>query len=282
MNFAVTGVGGYIAPRHLQAIKDIGGEAVAALDPFDSVGILDRYFFDTRYFSNSEDFWKYIEGKVDYVSVCTPDYVHTEHCLAAMNAGADVICEKPLVMHPRELDILGRAERVNGRKVCTVLQLREHPAILKLKQEYNQKKTDVEVTYITPRGDWFLNSWRGDPTKQAGLASTIGIHLFDFLIWVFGEVKDYEISLSSPTKIAGSLTLDRAEVKWLLSIDKGDLEGGLKENNDAHRVIKVNGEKLEFSTGFKDLHTTVYRRIIDGKGWGIEDVRPAIELVSRF
>lgn len=286
MNFGIIGVGGYIAPKHLQAIKDTGHTVVAALDPFDSVGILDRYFFDTKFFTEELEFLNYIQEskKVDYVSICSPDYLHTRHCIVAMEAGANVICEKPLVTNPKDLDMLGRVEGNTGKRVYNVLQLRYHPKILKLKNTKWDKKAKVKVTYVTPRGDWFLKSWRGDPFKQAGLASTIGIHLFDFLLWIFGDVTTFSEPIRTDNLMSGYLNLENADVEWLLSTDKEDLpKSELRENNIAYRVITMGREEIiDFSKGFTKLHTKVYKEILKGNGYGIEDVRPAIELVSKF
>jgi len=289
LNFAIMGVGGYIAPRHLQAIKDTGNRLVAALDPKDSVGILDRYFDDVEFFTEFERFDRYVEKlkrlnddkKIDYVSVCSPNYLHDSHIRFALRIGANVICEKPVVISPWNLDVIQELEKETGKKVNVVLQLRTHPSLIALKEKIDaaqaKDKYDIEMTYITPRGKWYLVSWKGDNSKSGGLVMNIGVHLFDMLVWIFGKPLNVEVHHSDDKKISGYLELENARVKWLLSIDKKDLPKDSKSSS--FRLITINGESTEFSDGFTDLHTAVYKRTLEGNGFSIEDARPAIDLV---
>ena len=291
-NFAITGVGGYVAPRHLKAIKDTGHSLVAAVDPADSVGILDRYFSDVAFFTEFERFDRHLEKlrranhdkRVHYVSVCSPNYLHDAHCRFALRIGADAICEKPLVLNPWNIDALAELEQESGRKINTVLQLRVHPALIALREkllhEKSRDKHDVVLTYVTSRGRWYLVSWKGQHERSGGLATNIGVHFFDLLIWLFGPVVTNEVHLSQPTTASGYLELERARVRWILSIDRElspDADKGAEQTT--YRSITIDGEQVEFSKGFTDLHTEVYRRTLEGHGFGLEDARPSITLV---
>jgi len=294
-NFAITGVGGYIAPRHLRAIKDTGNILVAATDPSDSVGILDQFSYDTRFFREFERFDRHLEKlrrksedeRVHYVSICSPNYLHDAHIRLALRVGADAICEKPLVINPWNIDPLVELEQESGKKIYTILQLRIHPALVALREkiltENKKSKHEVVLSYITSRGNWYLNSWKGDVSRSGGVATNIGVHFFDLLIWLFGKVDGSEVHASDPTKASGYLELERATVKWFLSIDRADLPAvSVQNNKPTYRSITIDGNEVEFSEGFTDLHTALYRNIIDGKGFGIEDTRPSIELVHQI
>ncbi len=290
--FAITGVGGFVAPRHLKAISETGNNLVAALDLNDSVGILDRFFPDTQFFTSPVRFQRLIEKLrldpnekgIEYLSVCTPNHVHDAHIRMGLRAGADVICEKPLVLTPWNIDILQDLEGETGQRVYTVLQLRYHDSLIALKNELesqaNREKADVVLTYITRRGGWYHVSWKGDVEKSGGVATNIGIHFFDLLIWLFGDVEHSEVHLSQEDKMAGLIELEHARVRWLLSIDYDDLPSETREAGGyAYRSITIDGEEIEFSTGFNDLHTEVYRQVLAGNGFGIEVARPSITLV---
>jgi UDP-N-acetyl-2-amino-2-deoxyglucuronate dehydrogenase len=290
-NFAVTGVAGYIAPRHLKAIKETGNNLVAAVDPNDSVGILDKYFFDTRFFREFERFDRHIEKmrkkgeseRVHFMSVCSPNYLHDAHIRFALRVGADAICEKPLVINPWNIDPLLELQEEYGKRIYTILQLRIHPALVtlrnKIQTENKKSKYEVVLTYITSRGSWYLNSWKGDVERSGGLATNIGIHFFDLLIWLFGKVEGVEVNLSEPTKVSGHLELENAKVKWYLSIDKNDLPfKAVPGEKTTFRSITVDGQEVEFSEGFTDLHTLMYKEILDGRGFGVEDARASINL----
>ena len=294
MNFALIGAAGYIAPRHLKAIKDTGSNLVAAADPFDSVGILDRYFNDVDYFREFERFDRHIEKfrrnhspkAVDYVSICSPNYLHDAHIRFALRVGADAICEKPLVLNPWNIDAIQELAQETGRNVYTVLQLRLHPAVLALKKEVenadSSEKYDIELTYITPRGKWYFYSWKGDISKSGGLATNIGIHFFDMLTWIFGDAESIEVHLKEDRKCAGYLGLEKANVKWFLSVDKDDLSRISPDTTESYRSIKINGRELDFSSGFTDLHTSVYKEILNGRGYTIKDARPSIEIAHKI
>lgn len=290
-NFALIGVGGYIAPRHLKAIKDMGNNLVAALDIHDSVGILDRYFPEVDFFTEFERFDRHAEKlrrlsddkRIHYVSICSPNYLHDAHVRFALRIGADAICEKPLVLNPWNLDALAELEKETGKSIFTILQLREHPSLIELKkridQEPSDKKYDVELTYITPRGPWYYNSWKGEMIKSGGVATNIGIHFFDMLIWIFGGVKECQVHYADEKKVAGYLELEKARIKWFLSLDKNDLRDKAREEKKSFRSITVDNNEIEFSNGFVDLHTAVYKNILNGGGFRINDVKPSIELV---
>ena len=291
-NFALIGCAGYIAPRHIKAIVDTNNNLVAALDPHDSVGILDRFSNDVQFFKEYERFDRYLEKMkrqaenkcVHYISICSPNYLHDAHIRTALRTGANAICEKPLVLNPRNLDALKLLEEESNKKVYTILQLRSHPSIIKLKNKISNsnsnKKFDVELTYITFRGPWYNYSWKGDVNKSGGLLSNIGIHFFDMLIWVFGKVQHSEIHYKTHTQIGGFLELKNAKVKWFLSIDKNDILEFVGDNKlKTYRSIICNGEQMQFSDGFTDLHTLVYKNILEGHSCGIEESRPSIQLV---
>ncbi len=287
--FALLGAGGYIAPRHMQAIKDTGNVLVAACDPKDSVGILDRYFFDVQFFTEFERFDRHAEKlrrkgePIEYVSICSPNYLHDAHIRFALRIGANAICEKPLVLNPWNLDALAELEQESGKKISTILQLRVHPALIELRQRLQQEKADkkkkVVLTYITSRGDWYLVSWKGQLDRSGGLATNIGIHFFDLLIWLFGSVQHSEVHIGEQRRTGGFLELERATVQWFLSIDRKDLPAqAVEQNKTTFRSITIDGKEVEFSEGFTNLHTKVYEETLAGKGFGIEDVRPSIAL----
>ncbi len=294
-NYALTGVAGYIAPRHLKAIKETGSRLVAAVDPHDSVGLLDSYFPDAKFFTEIERFDRYLEklkrqgseDAVDYVSVCSPNYLHDAHVRLALRSGAHAICEKPLVLNPWNLDLLRELEEEYERKIYTMLQLRIHPSVLELKAkldaEQQKTKKHVDLTYITSRGNWYHYSWKGDPEKSGGVATNIGIHFFDLLIWLFGEVQRCELYMSESDKMSGFLELENATVNWLLSLDSSDLPERVVENGKTtYRSIMIDDEEVEFSSGFNDLHTRLYEEILQERGFGIEDARPSIQLVNEL
>ena len=293
-NFAITGVAGYVAPRHLQAIKDTGNRLVAAVDPHDSVGILDRYFNDVSFFTEFERFDRHLETlkrnipgeKIDYLSICSPNNLHDAHIRLALRLGANAICEKPLVINPWNLDVLKELEEESVSKVFTVLQLRLLPSLIKLQKELlakrNSKKYDVELTYITPRGLWYSYSWKGNPERSGGVSTNIGIHFFDLLLWLFGNEQKCEVHISNSSRAGGFIELENANIKWFLSLNKSDMPAHAKESNSTFRSITVDNEEIEFSTGFTDLHTRVYENILDGNGYGIEDVRASIELAYKI
>jgi UDP-N-acetyl-2-amino-2-deoxyglucuronate dehydrogenase len=291
-NFALIGAAGYVAPKHMKAIKETGNNLVSALDKSDSVGILDSYSYDVAFFTEFERFDRHAEklkrkgedARLHYISICSPNYLHDSHIRFALRIGADAICEKPLVLNPWNLDALAEFENETGKKIYNILQLRSHPAIVALKEkienESRARKYDIDLSYITSRGNWYLSSWKGDLTKSGGVASNIGIHFFDMLMWVFGEVKYQEVHYSDERNIAGFLELKNANVRWFLSVDRNNLpEAARAEGKPTFRSITVEGKEIEFSGGFTDLHTLVYRDILNGKGFGIEDARPSINLV---
>lgn len=290
-NFAITGVAGYVAPRHLQAIKKVGHTVVAALDPHDSVGILDRYFMDVAYFREFERFDRHIEKlrygghqeRVNYVSICAPNFLHDAHIRFALRVGADAICEKPLVLNPWNCEALLDLEQEHQQKVYTVLQLRTHPSVIALREKYaaaSTKKHEIDLTYITSRGKWYLFSWKGNPAQSGGLPTNIGVHFFDMLMWMFGSVEHSEVHLADATRTAGVLELERARVRWFLSIDRNDLpEVARAAGKPTYRSITIDDEEMEFSGGFEDLHTKVYEDILAGKGYGIKAALPSIQLV---
>jgi UDP-N-acetyl-2-amino-2-deoxyglucuronate dehydrogenase len=294
-NFAITGVAGYIAPRHLKAIRDTGNRLVAAIDPHDAVGILDQYSFDTRFFTEFERFDRHLEklrrgpeeNRVHYLSVCSPNFLHDAHCRLALRIGADSICEKPLVINPWNLDALAELEHEYNQRIYTILQLRVHPSLValreKLRAESNGRKHKVELTYITSRGLWYQTSWKGAQEKSGGVATNIGIHFFDLLIWLFGDVQTSEVHLSEPGRMAGTLEMNNAYVAWFLSTEKRDLPFAAQPGKSTTlRSIKIDGEEVEFTEGFTDLHTRVYEQTLAGKGFTIADARPSVELAYRI
>ncbi len=289
-NFALIGVSGYIAVRHLQAIKETGNLLLAALDPFDSVGIIDSYFPEADFFVEFERFDRHIDKlkrvgtRIDYVSICSPNYLHDSHIRFAMRQGADAICEKPLVLNPWNLDALAEIEKETGKKIYNILQLRLHPSIIalreKIRKEPADKIHDIDLSYITSRGNWYHISWKGDIHKSGGVATNIGVHFFDMLTWIFGPVKENIVHLSGQKRAAGYLRLEKARVRWILSLDYKDLPETVKKRNQrTYRSISIDGEEIEFSEGFTDLHTETYRNILAGKGFGLEEARQSIETV---
>ena len=293
-NFGITGIVGYIAPRHLQAIKETGNKLIAAMDPHDSVGILDRYFPHAAFFTEFERFDRHLERlrrtsaeeKIDYLTICSPNHLHDAHIRLALRLNANAICEKPLVLNPWNLDALHELEKDSEGKVYTILQLRVHPSLIELKNKLDfekQKKHDVVLTYITSRGPWYKFSWKGDHHKSGGIAANIGIHFFDLLMWYFGTTQRIEVHYSSDDKMSGFIELEKANVKWFLSIDRNDLpEEVVKNGKTTFRSIKVDDKEVEFTEGFTDLHTKVYSETMDGRGFGIETARPSVELVQKI
>jgi len=295
LNFAIIGVAGYIAPRHLKAIQETGNRLVAAADPNDSVGLLDQYSFDVRYFTEIERFDRHLEKlrhgpeseQVNYVSICSPNYLHDAHCRLALRVRANVICEKPLVINPWNLDALQEIEAEYNGKINTVLQLRLHPKLVELRQSLQASQTtkqhEVTLTYVTARGAWYHTSWKGHPEKSGGIAVNIGIHLFDLLLWLFGNVGDVRVHHSDPERMSGFLDMEHARVRWFLSVNQHDLpfpvDPGVKST---FRSIIIDGQEVEFTEGFSDLHTRVYEQTLAGHGFGINDARPSIELVHRI
>lgn len=290
-NFAMIGAAGYVAPRHLRAIRDTGHDLVAAVDPHDSVGVLDSFFPETSFFTEIERFDRFLEKlrrkseeeRTHYVSICSPNYLHDAHVRLALRLHAHAICEKPLVTNPWNLDALAELEAESGCCIHTVLQLRLHPSILALKEKLeadrNRKRAEVCLTYITRRGPWYRYSWKGIEDKSGGIGTNIGIHFFDLLIWLFGAVEKSTVHVSTPRKMAGALELESARVRWFLSIDGGDLPSECAgSGRPAFRSITIDGEELEFSEGFGDLHTRLYEAVLAGRGFGIADARPSVEL----
>lgn len=291
--FALIGAAGYIAPRHMQAIKTTGNDLVAAYDPNDSVGIIDSHFPTAHFFTEFERFDRYVDkihrqspiNRIEYMSICSPNYLHDSHMRFALRSGADAICEKPLVLNPWNIDGLLDIEKDTGRKVNTILQLRVHPAIIALKEkvqsEAKDKKYEVDLTYITSRGKWYLQSWKGDIKKSGGIATNIGVHFFDMLHFVFGKLQDNIVHHVSDTKAAGYLEYENARVRWFLSVDVEDVPVEVQAKGQrTFRSITVDGEEIEFSGGFTDLHNRSYEEILAGRGFGLEENRTAIKTVS--
>ncbi len=294
-NFAIVGVGGYVAPRHLKAIQDTGNRLLAAADPNDSVGILDRYSYDVRYFREIERFDRYLdrlhrgqeEGRVHWVSICSPNYLHDAHIRMALRNGANALCEKPVVINPWNLDALEDLERETGKRVYTVLQLRTHPQLIavreRLQAEPSSRRRQVNLNYVTSRGPWYHVSWKGTEEKSGGIATNIGIHLFDLLVWLFGNPGKCRVVSSGSSRMAGELELANADVRWQLSVDRRDLPSeAANRGQTTHRSITIDGEEVEFSEGFGDLHTEVYRRTLSAQGFGIQEARVAVDLVHRI
>jgi UDP-N-acetyl-2-amino-2-deoxyglucuronate dehydrogenase len=289
-NFAVIGVAGYIAVRHVRAIKETRNNLVAALDPFDSVGFLDSYFPGADFFTEFERFDRHIaklnrQGtQVHYVSICSPNYLHDSHIRFALRNDADAICEKPLVLNPWNIDALKDYEEETGKKVWNILQLRHHQAIMDLKEKVRQqnpeKKYDIDLSYITSRGNWYHYSWKGKEEKSGGVATNIGVHFFDMLTWIFGGVRENRVHLLQADKAAGYLELERARVRWFLSIDFNDIPEEIRGSGKrTYRSITVDGKEIEFSGGFTDLHTIAYGKILEGSGYGLEAARNSIGIV---
>jgi UDP-N-acetyl-2-amino-2-deoxyglucuronate dehydrogenase len=289
--FALIGAAGYIAPRHMQAIAETGDDLAAAYDINDSVGILDSYFPHADFFTEFELFDRSIDQRrrsgqgLDYVAIASPNYLHGAHMGFALRSGSDAICEKPLVLDPENIDELIALERDTGQRVNTILQLRLHPAVVSLRDKIRHAaspgKHDVDLTYVTSRGNWYLKSWKGDAAKSGGIATNIGVHFFDMLHFVFGELQQSVLHLATPTKTAGFLEYEKARVRWFLSLDVNDVPGALRATGQrTYRSITVDGEEVEFSSGFTDLHTDSYREILAGRGFGLEENRVAIETVA--
>jgi len=294
-NFALIGAGGYVAPKHMKAIKDTGNNLVAASDSSDSVGILDSFSFDVDFFTEFERFDRHAEKlkrlgedrRIHYVSICSPNYLHDAHIRFALRIGADVICEKPLVLSPWNLDALADIENETGRKIYNILQLRVHPAIISLKERIEKtpasEKYDIILTYITSRGKWYFHSWKGDIRKSGGIATNIGIHFFDMLMWIFGDVVHQEVHFANEKMMAGFMELKKANVRWFLSADRNDLPKAVRaDEKTTFRSITVDEEEIEFSGGFTDLHTLVYQDIMSGGGFGVEAARTSIKLVHEI
>jgi UDP-N-acetyl-2-amino-2-deoxyglucuronate dehydrogenase len=290
MNFALIGSAGFVAPRHLKAIKSTGNNLLASIDPNDSVGILDKYFPKARFFTEIERFDRHLEKlkriseeeRVHYVSICSPNYLHDAHCRLALRVGAHAICEKPLTINPWNLDALSKLEDEYEKKIFVVLQLRLHKKLLELKKQIElvTNRYKVELTYVTPRGYWYDASWKGDIEKSGGVLMNIGIHLFDMLIWLFGNVEKCSNNFMEPRKASGVVELEKASVSWRLSVDAKDLpdQSVLKP----YRSITIDGEEIDFTNGFEDLHTETYISILNGRGFGIEHIKPATELIHKI
>jgi UDP-N-acetyl-2-amino-2-deoxyglucuronate dehydrogenase len=289
-SFALIGAAGYIAPRHMQAIKAIGGDLKVAYDPNDSVGIIDSHFPQAHFFTEFERFDRHVDKlrrrgeHIDYVSVCSPNYLHDAHIRFGLRSGSDVICEKPLVLNPWNIDGLAEIEEQTGKKINTILQLRLHPAIQALKERIAQsnERHAVDLTYITSRGRWYHASWKGDEAKSGGVATNIGVHFFDMLAYVFGPLKSQTASLRQGERAGGLLSYEKADVRWFLSVDSNDLPDTVKGKKTTYRSITLDGEEVEFSEGFTDLHTRSYQEVLAGNGYGLEDVRFCVEVVSQF
>jgi UDP-N-acetyl-2-amino-2-deoxyglucuronate dehydrogenase len=301
-NFALIGAAGYIAPRHMKAIKDTGNDLCAAYDVFDSVGIIDSFFPDCSFFTQYELFERHVTkmanlaiknrdngccGKVDYVSISTPNYLHDAHIRFGLRAGADVICEKPLVLNPGNIDALMKVEKETGKRVYNILQLRLHEAIIALKKSVESgpadKIYDVDLTYITSRGNWYYTSWKGDVHKSGGVATNIGVHFYDMLSWVFGAVKNNIVHIASHDRVSGYLEFERARVRYFLSINYDTLPQQAKEaGKRTYRSLLMEGNEVEFSDGFTELHTESYKKILEGNGFGLEEARRSIEIVHNI
>lgn len=299
LNFALVGAAGFVAPRHLQAIRDTGNRLVAALDPYDGVGIMDSFFPEADFFTETERFDRHLDKlrrqggkgqknmKVDYVSICSPNYLHDAHIRLALRNEAHAICEKPIVLNPWNIDALKVIEKETGKKVNTILQLRHHPVITalrgKVRRQPAARPCEIDLTYITSRGNWYHHSWKGDAAKSGGVATNIGIHFFDMLIWIFGGVKESVVHMLSDDKAAGLLHLQNARIRWFLSIDYNDLPAEVKKTGKrTFRSLVMNGEEIEFSEGFTNLHTVSYEAILNGKGFGLADAKASVELAHEI
>lgn len=294
INFALIGAAGYIAPRHMKAIKDTGNTLVAALDKHDAVGIIDSYFPEADFFLETERFDRHLdklrrqgEKKIDYVSICSPNYLHDSHIRLALRSDAHAICEKPLVLNPWNIEALGIIEKETGKKIYNILQLRVHDTIKSLKATIakgpKDKVYDIDLTYVTSRGHWYHMSWKGDKSKSGGIATNIGIHFFDMLMWIFGKVKENTVHHNSEEKAAGFLELENARIRWFLSIDSNDLPEDVKKlNQRTYRSITVDKKEIEFSEGFGDLHTAIYQEILEGRGFGLDTAYPSINVVHQI
>ena len=289
-NFGLIGAAGYVAERHMKAIRETGNDLVWACDRFDVMGRMDSYFPNAEFFlqeNDSQNVSNEIQkNPVDFVSICSPNYLHASHIKVALENGADAVCEKPLVVYPHELDELKKLEEVTGKKIFTILQLRYHPVILELKKQIETnpgRVYDIDLTYITSRGKWYFKSWKGDVVKSGGVATNIGIHFFDMLLWIFGKVQRSNVHVYERHKAAGFLQLEKANVRWFLSLNSMDLPKIITDNGlRTFRSINISGQEVEFSGGFTDLHTLTYQNILDGNGFGIEDTRASIEITDRI
>lgn len=292
-NFALIGAAGFIAPRHMKAIRDTGNRMVAALDPFDSVGIVDSYFPEADFFTEFERFDRHIDklrrngNQIDFVSVCSPNYLHDAHIRFGLRSQADVICEKPLVLNPWNVDALHQIEQESGKRIYTILQLRLHPAIIALKNRIDADTSgnihDIDLTYITSRGHWYYTSWKGELHKSGGIATNIGVHFFDMLMWIFGSVKQNVVHVLEHDRGAGFMQLEKANVRWFLSINAETLPSDVRESGKrTFRELSIDGESFEFSDGFTDLHTDSYRGILNGHGYGLEEAGASIKVVHEI
>lgn len=301
VNFALIGAAGYIAPRHMKAIRETGNRLICALDPYDGVGIIDSYFPNADFFIEPERFDRHLDklrrmalakkrqedNKVDFVSICSPNYMHDSHIRLALRNDANAICEKPIVLNPWNLDALREIEKETGKKVYTVLQLRLHSAIMELREKIRKgpknKKYDLDLTYITSRGNWYYRSWKGDVSKSGGIATNIGIHFFDMLTWIFGDVKSNKVHLMNQDKAAGYLELEQARIRWFLSLDYNDVPDQVKKSGKrTYRLLTLDGQEVEFSEGFTDLHTDTYKHILAGKGFGLSEARTSINIAFQI
>jgi len=287
--FALIGAAGFIAPRHMKAIRETGNDLVAALDKHDNVGVLDSYFPDTHFFTEFERFDRHLDklkrsgNKIDYVSICSPNYLHDSHIRYVLRYGADAICEKPLALNPWNLDALEEIEKETGKKVFTILQLRLHPSIIALRSKIQSGPVDtiydIDLRYVTSRGNWYHSSWKGDESKSGGVVTNIGIHFFDMLIWIFGAVRDVSVSVFEEDHAAGTLTLEHARVNWFLSVNYNHVPEAVREaGKRTYRSLRLGDEELEFSEGFTDLHTASYSEVLKGYGFGVQEARPSVEL----
>jgi UDP-N-acetyl-2-amino-2-deoxyglucuronate dehydrogenase len=289
-NFALIGAAGYISPRHMKAINDTGNNLAAAYDPFDSVGIVDSFFPKADFFTEFERFDRHIDKlrrqgtKIDYVSICSPNYLHDSHIRFGLRNNADVICEKPIVLNPWNLDALSEIEKESGKNVFNILQLRLHPSIIELKNQIetseNDKKLDFDLTYITSRGNWYYASWKGDIYKSGGIATNIGVHFFDMLAWIFGDVQENIVHVHTHDTAAGYIEFNKARVRWFLSINESAIpEALLKQGKRTYRSMKIADHEIEFSDGFTDLHSESYKKILEGNGFRLNEARKSIEIV---
>lgn len=288
--FALIGAAGYIAPRHMKAIKDTKNNLLAAYDKFDSVGVIDSHFPNADFFTEFERFDRHVEKlkrgqeKIDYVSICSPNYLHDSHIRFGLRVGADVICEKPLVLNPWNIDALLEVEKEHDKKVYNILQLRLHPSIIALKKKIEEgpkdKIYDIDLAYITSRGHWYYTSWKGDVSKSGGIATNIGVHFYDMLTWVFGDVQKSVVNVHNHDRAAGYFELEKARVRWFLSINPDTLPEAVKaKGGRTYRSLTMEEQEIEFSDGFTELHTHSYQGILDGNGFGLEEARKSIEIV---
>ena len=291
-HFALIGAAGYVAPRHMRAIQETGHQLIAAYDPFDSVGVMDQYFPSAAFFVEFERFDRHLEKlkrngqTIDYVSICSPNYLHDAHIRFGLRMGAQVICEKPIVLNPWNIDPLLEIERESGQQVHCILQLRLHPSVIELKNQVAQDAPNriyhIDLTYLTARGNWYYTSWKGDESRSGGIATNIGVHFFDMLLWIFGPVVKNEVHIHTHDRAGGLLTLERARVRWFLSINEDTIPEDVKATGKrTFRALSINNQLFEFSGGFQDLHTLSYEHILRGNGFSIDDARPAIEIVHQ-